>query len=521
MAYHPRPRYCARRLTRLALDNADRFCAACRSKASDELLQPPSPPRGFWLHAHLQDALESWHFGRLIAAYRSHPHHGRVLTQEAVAGWLNLTQAQLSRIEGGRPPEELSKLIHWAVTLGVPSDLLWFKLPREKRDRARGPSARGAARLAAGDLREASQSADSAPDARSFGYAQEAASSPSPQPTPRDRDAADDDMNRRELLRLLSTVGVLVGVPEMDSGKDAVQAGPEAIADCERLTPHLWQAFSLSKSKRAVFPIVRQQLGLLVEAFRQPHNASAHKRLCVLTGDLFQLAGEIFFDSNRYTDAAYCYTLAADASKEAGAYDLWACALTRHAFIGMYERRFSDVVPILDAASAVAQRGDSQLSTRHWVSAVQAQAFAGLGDMSACTRALDKAQAVQSLTSNPHHGGWLRFDGSRLAEERGSCYTALGRPDLAEEALSEALTPKLSMRRKASVLTDLASLGVQRNDSEQVVAHATAALELAAHTGSGYVSMKLRELQNQLVLLANDHRIRELRGHINALDSVN
>lgn len=184
-------------------------------------------------------------------------------------------------------------------------------------------------------------------------------------PPPSDLDAIDDDMNRRELLRLLSTAGALIAVPELASALNTERATPEAVADYERLNPQLWQAFSLSQSKRAMYPIVRQQLGLLTAALRRPHNEMTHRRLCVLAGDLFQLAGEIFFDSNRYTDAAYCYTLAADASKEAGAYDLWACALTRHAFIGMYERRFADIVPMLGAASAVARRGDSQLSTRY------------------------------------------------------------------------------------------------------------------------------------------------------------
>ena len=34
----------------------------------------------------------------------------------------------------------------------------------------------------------------------------------------------------------------------------------------------------------------------------------------------------------------HCYTLAATASNEADAFDLWACAITRHAFIEMHEQ---------------------------------------------------------------------------------------------------------------------------------------------------------------------------------------
>ena len=347
-------------------------------------------------------------------------------------------------------------------------------------------------------------------------YPQETAALPSPHLPLDALDAVDDDMNRRALLRLLSTAGALMALGEIN-GLDSIRLVPEAVADYERLNPHLWQAFALSKSKRAVYPLVRQQLDLLTTALQQSHSTTTHQRLCFLAGDLFQLAGEVFFDGNRYTDAAHCYVLAADAGKEAGAYDLWACALTRHAFVGMHEHRFADVAAMLDAASAVARRGDQQLSTRYWVAAVQAQVYAGLGDLDACNRALDRAEAVHSLTAEPHNGGWLRFDGSRLAEERGSCYVSLGRPNLAETALTDALSQKLSPRRRGSVLTDLALLGVQRRDPDQVLTHGTAALELAAHTGSGYVGSKLHALKYQLAPLAGDRRVRVLSDRIAAL----
>ncbi|QLY34927.1 XRE family transcriptional regulator [Nocardia huaxiensis] len=77
----------------------------------------------------MRDALATWHMGRVIFAYRQHPHHGRPLPQELVANWLDVTQAQLSRIEKGPAPEQLSKLVRWAEILCIPSELLWFKLP--------------------------------------------------------------------------------------------------------------------------------------------------------------------------------------------------------------------------------------------------------------------------------------------------------------------------------------------------------------------------------------------------------
>jgi hypothetical protein len=265
----------------------------------------------------------------------------------------------------------------------------------------------------------------------------------------------------------------------------------ETAAELAALNSHLWRVFVLAKSKRLVYPVVREQLEVLVGHLRNCQSEAAYRQLCGLSCELFQLAGEIMFDGNQYTDAAQCYTLAASAAREAGATDLWACALTRHAFIALYERSFRHAMPLLDMAAGLAQRGDSGLSTRHWVSVVQAHAFAGLGDLRACERALDDAGEVRELQGEIHNGGWLRFDGSRLAKERGACYVELRRPDLAETALMAALAGRLSPRRRGVVLTDLALLGVQRRDAGQVSAHAAAALEVARQTGSGVIERKL------------------------------
>ncbi|MFJ8489451.1 helix-turn-helix domain-containing protein [Streptomyces sp. NPDC094038] len=80
----------------------------------------------------MHEALGSWHMGRVFYAYRSHPWHGRVLSQEVMASWLDLNQAQLSRIESGKPPQDLAKLMRWAHSLRIPADLLWFKLPENE-----------------------------------------------------------------------------------------------------------------------------------------------------------------------------------------------------------------------------------------------------------------------------------------------------------------------------------------------------------------------------------------------------
>jgi tetratricopeptide (TPR) repeat protein len=328
----------------------------------------------------------------------------------------------------------------------------------------------------------------------------------------------DDEMKRRDLLRLLSVMGaqmIPLDAALDDPGVSMTRA--DQLDVHARLNDHLWGAFTLSTSKPAVYPLVREQLHVLTDELSRARSASERARLCALSGELLQLAGEVFFDANRYTDAAHNYTLTANASTQAQDHDLWACALTRHAYVSIYERSFTKTVPVLDAASRVAAKGDSQLSTRHWVAAVQAEVFAELGDLDACNKALDTAETVQGLTGQIQNGGWLRFDGSRMDEQRGACYTRLGRYDLAETALTNALARDLSPRRRGSVLVDLARLGLQRHDPDQAIDYGTSAVELAQSTGSGYIAKKLTSLQRDLASLVSDKRVATLADSIRTL----
>jgi transcriptional regulator with XRE-family HTH domain len=124
-------RSCDRCGTRLAQDNTASCCSACLRYTA---LLPPSVSPEFWQVERMRQALATWHMGKVIYAYRTHPSHGRVLSQGEVANWLGLTQAQLSRIENGKAPDALSKLIHYAQVLGIPDDLLWFKVPDRQRE---------------------------------------------------------------------------------------------------------------------------------------------------------------------------------------------------------------------------------------------------------------------------------------------------------------------------------------------------------------------------------------------------
>ncbi|MFJ5614251.1 transcriptional regulator [Streptomyces sp. NPDC093221] len=325
-----------------------------------------------------------------------------------------------------------------------------------------------------------------------------------------------EDMIRREFLRLVSVTGAIVALPQPVAPPETGAAPTEDMRERSTLNADLWSVYGLTSTKQSVYPLVREQLASLTSALRGGQRASDHRELCGMVGDIAQLAGEVWFDANRYTEAAQCYLLAGDASKEAGDRDLWACALVRHSFVSLYARQYEEALPLLEAAAALARNGDGELPTRHWVASVRAQVLAGLGDADGCNRALDEAAGVQDLTG-PAPSGWLRFTGDRLAEERGAAYISLGRLDLAEQALTRALREPLSPRRQGSVLTDLAVIGARRKDIDRLVSHGTGAVDVAYRTRSGYMIQKLHGLRSHLTPYVSDRRVRELSDRMTAL----
>jgi len=147
------PGHCRSCGARLARDNMGNACSPCQTRARDLLAGAPEVPAGFWAVDEISDALASWHMGRVITAYRRHPHHPRQLPQDLLAGWVGITQAQLSRIENGPAPKDLDKLIQWAQILRIPEPLLWFRLPdRANKARAKIVSSNFSEPLAATSL---------------------------------------------------------------------------------------------------------------------------------------------------------------------------------------------------------------------------------------------------------------------------------------------------------------------------------------------------------------------------------
>src|SRR3954447_12626513 len=130
-------RYCMRCGSRLTRDSRASMCAPCRQLSGIGSDHAPDLGADFWYTDQMRDAFASRDMGTVVRAYRYHPAHGhKALPQEIVSRWLGtVTQSQLSRIESGRNRvDTLDKLIHYARSLKMPADLLWFELPEDAEE---------------------------------------------------------------------------------------------------------------------------------------------------------------------------------------------------------------------------------------------------------------------------------------------------------------------------------------------------------------------------------------------------
>lgn len=130
-------RYCMRCGSRLTRDSRASMCTPCRQLSGIGSDDAPDLGADFWYTDQMRDAFASRDMGTVVRAYRYHPAHGhKPLPQETVSRWLGtVTQSQLSRIESGRNRvDTLDKLIHYARSLKMPADLLWFELPDQKNE---------------------------------------------------------------------------------------------------------------------------------------------------------------------------------------------------------------------------------------------------------------------------------------------------------------------------------------------------------------------------------------------------
>lgn len=410
MKREPEPqRYCARCGSRLNRYNAGKLCGPCNLTARDQVLHPPTVPPDFWQTDKIRDALATWHMGRVIFAYRTHPYHGRPLPQELVANWLELTQAQLSRIEKGAAPEQISKLIRWAEVLDIPADLLWFKLP-DTEDGGVLPS--GGIVTATGHDSVA-------------------------------------------LARWLAADGT--GTPPNCAGE--LERVSRALEDARRFFDGSVVEFfrvQLAKCKAddgtlgpaAALPLVLGILGAIRRHGRQVR-PDVQRQLLAVGADGAEFGGWLYRDLHDPITAMFLYDRAMEWAQAAGSLPMQGYVLLKKSQMA-YETR--DTGTLLTLAQAV-KNGPWQLPTRVQAEVVQQEAL-GLAMMGEPTSVVEQnlADAGHLLTqANGTDDQALvsYFNEGTLLVRSACCYTEAGRPQTATQLFSQVLASGSLSRRDA------------------------------------------------------------------------
>ncbi|MEU9407538.1 XRE family transcriptional regulator [Streptomyces sp. NPDC048281] len=408
----------------------------------------------------MREALASWHMGHVFYAYRSHPWHGRVVSQEAMAGWLDLNQAQLSRIESGKPPQDLAKLMRWAHSLRIPADLLWFKLPENEERTATAVVVARPLDEQPAVIPETPQAGGLLPvvingravlvpvDAETIaasGLGSLVGSSADASAT----QAAERDpmspFNRRDFLKSGVAAVALPGL-----GLDELQHVASALDDAHRyldgpVVDYLRRV--LDKAKRddgALGPkkTLPVMLGLLgaVEDHARDVKPSVRRELLAIGADGAEFAGWLYRDIQQPQAAVFWYDRAMEWAQEADNAAMQGYVLLKKSQMAYDER---DALRMLTLAQAAGHdRWHLPARVRAEVTQQEALGRAMLGDpLDAVREQLAEAEAL--LTTAPEDepdalGAY--FTGHTRLVRDAITYTEAGKPGLAADLFSDVLS---------------------------------------------------------------------------------
>jgi hypothetical protein len=436
-------RFCRSCASRLARDNPASHCTPCRSRARDWFVAPPVVPVDFWEAEPLRAAFDAWHMGQVVRAYRHHPLHGhRPLSQELVANWLGLTQTQLSRLESGPPITDLDRLISWARILGIPSHLLWFKLPEDRRSAA------------------------------------ETRRPPDPPAAP--------SLPSWVPMSLPPLTGAVPGV-----GGDYDMATMQSFRAADRQVGggHLY-ATVLSYLQTSLAP---RLFG--------GQDASEGNSVFTVAGGFTEMAGWMAHDAGHDVRAKQHFRRSLDLSQMGGDRQLRAhvYASLSHLYLHLDEPRQA-IKFAQQGHTALAKRPPApSLSAR--LLAMEARGLAALDEATACARQLLKAERTLQQSEADEPSPWVGpFDAGSLASEAARCLHQLGQLDEAERHARRVIQLRAGshIRSRAFGQLLLVSILIARGELEEACTLAFDVLHATQALSSHVVTRQLQELHTLL-----------------------
>ncbi|MFJ5301101.1 helix-turn-helix domain-containing protein [Streptomyces sp. NPDC088350] len=410
------------------------------------------------------EAFESWHFGQVLYAYRTHPHHGRALSQGAVADWLGVTQAQLSRIESGAAPQDLSKLMQWAHSLKIPASLLWFKLPGSERQFAAPANPRSETDPQMPEQRPQTQGPVLLPvmvngqhvfvpvDAEALAASGLGSlSALAADSTTVTEHEAMSPLHRRTLLSGIAAAALPGrGLEELQRVATALedsrryQRGP--VVDYFRTQLEQTKRDDGSAGPKKTLPVVLGLLGAIEEHARDV-KPKARRELLSIGADGAEFAGWLYRDIRQPGQAGFWYDRAMEWAQEADDAAMQGYVLLKKSQMAYDERDALRVLTLAQAGSH--ERWQLPARVRAEVTQQEALGLAMTGEpLDAVKQKLDEAhELLTAVPSNDSSPLGAYFTTDTLLLRNAVSYTEAGKPGLAVELFDDAISAGTLSRR--------------------------------------------------------------------------
>jgi tetratricopeptide (TPR) repeat protein len=486
----------------LAADNTARLCGKCHRDQRDSLQTPPAHLRDeFFETDDFLSAFESQHIGRVFKAYRNHPRHlllfGKALNQELLGRWLGLTQAQVSKLENGKPEQNLDALRNHAKILHLPQHLLWFDLPGQSRlstlpevVRGQAPTVGKAPGPVDHDTDEISTAVERVqlPEAGSIGSAtldmlsnsvEEAIGRPAPR-------LAFGDVMGSELAELdvaLKPVGV-----------------SEAMLDRFERTVCFIHTHFATVAPAQLLPVVNDHIRAVTRLLGVGQPITYRRRLCSIAGHLAGQRAWLMFDLCRTAEAETWYEFALEPASEAGDDSLAAWLLGAHSVVAFDRGDPRQAKQLLDRAHYHVGRAGST-PVNGWVDALRSRAHAALGEVAAAREALVRAQNSPLRVADDIYRHGMDTSGGELRIDyyEGSTLLAVGDLVGAREAFERALEAQGPGHLKGRAVVNLhIAMTYAQHDVDRAVDLATSAWAIPAEQRIGPIGERVHQLRRMM-----------------------
>jgi tetratricopeptide (TPR) repeat protein len=336
-------------------------------------------------------------------------------------------------------------------------------------------------------------------------------------------EAQDSEMRRRTFLRRLAgATGVALLSPPLGlQGSEPWERLALALyrptsvdattaRDLELITANYTRLTESVTSGSLIAPVL-EHLRTITDLLRSPQPAQIRRRLFVAAADAAQLAGRLLFGTNQLDDAQTYYSVALDAAREAGDHALAAYVIGTMSFIPARGRKPDKALQLVQEAQANAtERAPATL--RSWLSALEAEHHASLGNAGSTRAALDRAERAADQAEREAPPAWIDyFDRGRLAGFVGICHVRLDRPREGRAALDEALRalPSSSVKHRSVLLTDMATAMVKQGELDEGCHLAAESLRLAATMKAVSAMKRLRDFHAQLAPWGSTAQVRQ------------